>query len=135
MESRSPEGERPVTENRKDPSSTLSNAMHVKLRVNTSRPRDKAKYSLVTDSEQVPRGKGEKNRCERSEREPATVCRQGVRAPQGVMACLLLNESASYCRWRAEGLLVPRPSESESEMGEFVAGSRPEAEVIYPWSG
>jgi hypothetical protein len=51
------------------------------------------------------------------------------------MACLLLNESASYCLWRAEGLLVPRPSESESEMGEFVAGSRPEAEVIYPWSG
>jgi len=55
MESRSPEGERPVTENRKDPSSTLSNAMHVKLRVNPSRPRDKAKYILVTDSGQVPR--------------------------------------------------------------------------------
>ena len=135
MESRSPEGERPVTENRKDPSSTLSNAMHVKLRVNPSRPRDKAKYSLVTDSEQVPRGKGEKNRCERSEIDPEIMCLQGVRAPQGVMACLLLNESASYCLWRAEGLLVPRPSESESEMGEFVAGSRPEAEVIYPWSG
>ena len=118
MESRSPEGERPVTENRKDPSSTLSNAMHVKLRVNPSRPRDKAKYNLVTDSGQVPRGKGEKNRCERSETEPATVCRQGVRAPQGVMACLLLNESASYCLWRAEGLLVQRRSESESEMGE-----------------
>ena len=112
-----------------------SNAVHVKLCMNPSRPRDKAKYSLVTDSGQVPRGKGEKNRCERSEKEPATVCRQGVRAPQGVMACLLLNESASYCLWRAEGLLVPRPSESESEMGEFVAGSRPEAEVIYPWPG
>ncbi len=117
------------------PFSIPSSTVHVKLRVNPSRPRDKAKYSLVTDSGQVPRGKGEKNRCERSEREPATVCRQGVRAPQGVMACLLLNESASYCLWRAEGLLVPRPSESESEMGEFVAGSRPEAEVIYPWSG
>ena len=116
MESRSPEGERPVTENRKDPSSTLSNAMHVKLRVNPSRPRDKAKYSLVTDSEQVPRGKGEKNRCERSEREPATVCRQGVRAPQGVMACLLLNESASYYQWPALASLRWMRSESEYEM-------------------
>jgi hypothetical protein len=110
MESRSLEGERPVSENRKSPSGTLSNAMHVKLRVNPSRPRDKAKYNLVTDSGQVPRGKGET--------EPATVCRQGVRAPQGVMACLLLNESASYCLWHAEGLLVRRRSESESEMGE-----------------
>jgi len=35
----------------------------------------------MTDSEPVPRGKGEKNRCERSEIEPATVCLQGVRAP------------------------------------------------------
>ena len=102
MESRSPEGERPVTENRKDPSSTLSNAMYVKLRVNPSRLRDKAKYSLVTDSEQdIVTGKGEKNRCERSEREPATVCRQGVRAPQGVMACLLHNEPTSWSVRRA----------------------------------
>lgn len=54
--------------------------MHVKLRVNLSRPLDKAKYSLETDSEQVPRGKGEKNRCERSEIEPETVCLQAVGA-------------------------------------------------------
>ena len=101
MESRSQEGERPVSENQMSPSGTLSNAMHVKLRVNPSRPRDKAKYNLVTDSEQVPRGKGEKNRCERSEIEPEIMCLQGVRAPQGVMACLLLNESASYCQWQA----------------------------------
>ena len=33
MESRSKEGERPVLENRNTPSGTLSNAMHVKLRV------------------------------------------------------------------------------------------------------
>jgi hypothetical protein len=31
--------------------------------MNPSRPLDKAKYSLATDSEQVPRGKGEKNPC------------------------------------------------------------------------
>ena len=33
MESRSKEGERPVLENQNKPSGTLSNAMHVKLRV------------------------------------------------------------------------------------------------------
>ena len=40
-----------------------SNAVHVKLCMNLSRPLDKAKYSLATDSEQVPRGNGEKNPC------------------------------------------------------------------------
>ena len=75
--------------------------MHVKLRVNLRGPPRKAKHSLATDSGQVPRGKGEKNRCERSEKEPEIVCLQGVEAPQGVTACLLLNESASYCQWRA----------------------------------
>jgi hypothetical protein len=34
----------------------------------------------MTDSEQVPRGKDEKNRCERSEIVPETMCQQGVRA-------------------------------------------------------
>src|SRR2546425_9115639 len=122
--------------------------MHVKLRMNLRRPRRKPKYSLATDSEQVPRGKGEKNRCERSEIVPEMMCLQGVgagpsllaqrspncgsrsadcelkqmrgAAPQIqignrkskienlrairdglVTACLLLNESASYCQWRA----------------------------------
>ena len=40
-----------------------SNTGHVKSCMNLSRPRDKAKYLLVTDSELVPRGKGEKNPC------------------------------------------------------------------------
>ena len=97
MESRSIDGERPVTENQKEPSEFLSNTMHVKLRVKLCRPRHKAKYFLATDSEQVPRGKGEKHRCERSERVPATMRLQCVEAPQGVTACLLHNESASYC--------------------------------------
>ena len=60
--------------------------MSVKLRMNLCRPRHKAKYYLATDSEPVPRGKGEKYRCERSEIVPETVCaynecqeaRQGV---------------------------------------------------------
>ena len=83
MESRSQEGERPVSENRRSPSGTLSNAMHVKLRVKQHRPRCKAKYFLATDSEQVPRGKGEKYRCERSEIVPAIICLQGVKARKG----------------------------------------------------
>ena len=48
--------------------------------MNQRRPRRKAKYSLVTDSEQVPRGKGEKIRRERSETVPETTYLQGVRA-------------------------------------------------------
>ena len=83
MESRSTEGERPVTENQRDPRDFLSNAIHVELRMNLRRPRRKAKYSLATDSEQVPRGKGEKNRCERSEIVPEMMCLQGVEARKG----------------------------------------------------
>ena len=73
-----------------------SSALHVKLCVNLSGPPDKAKYSLTTDSELVPRGKGEKNPFEGSEIEPATTCLQCVGGPQGLTACLLHNESASY---------------------------------------
>ena len=83
MESRAAEGESPVTENPSAPRDFLSNAMHVKLRVNLPRPRGKAKYSSATDSEPVPRGKGEKHRCERSETEPEIMCLQGVRARKG----------------------------------------------------
>ena len=83
LENRSIEGERPVTENPSRSRESLSNAMQVKLRVNPRRPRRKAKYSLATDSEQVPRGKGEKNRFERSEIVPEIMCLQGVKARKG----------------------------------------------------
>ena len=83
VEKRSTEGERPVTENQTTPRDFLSNASHVKRRMNPRRPRRKAKYSLATDSEQVPRGKGEKNRCERSEIVPEIMCLQGVKARKG----------------------------------------------------
>ena len=73
---------------------------------------------MATDSEQVPRGKGEKHRCERSEIVPEIICLQGVKPSSSFalakpgdqetrvklelgMACLLLNESASYCQWQA----------------------------------
>ena len=56
-----------VREAKESPRGIPSNAVHVKLCMNPSRPLDKAKYSLATDSEPVPRGKGEKNPCEGSE--------------------------------------------------------------------
>ena len=43
-------------------------------------PPSKPKYSLVTDSEQVPWGKGEKNPDEGSEIDPKTKCLQSVGA-------------------------------------------------------
>ena len=46
-------------------------------------PPSKAKYSLATDSEPVPWGKGEKNPCEGSEIEPETVYVQAVEALWG----------------------------------------------------
>jgi hypothetical protein len=80
MESSGREGETPVTEIRGGPRGILSSTAHVKRRVNPRGPPRKATYESTTDSEPVPRGKGEKNRCERSEIEPETVCLQGVRA-------------------------------------------------------
>ena len=74
----------------------LSTTGHVKPCGKLGGPSSKAKYHLMTDSELVPRGKGEKNPGEGSEIEPETVRLQAVRAPQGVMACLLINEPARY---------------------------------------
>ena len=44
-------------------------------------PPSKAKYYLLTDSEPVPWGKGEKNPDEGSEIDPETLCLQAVEAP------------------------------------------------------
>lgn len=57
----------------------LSNTGHVESCVNLGRPLSKAKYELVTDSEPVPQGKGEKNPDEGSEIESETVCLQPAR--------------------------------------------------------
>jgi hypothetical protein len=81
MESRSIECERHVTENLRRPSGFLSNTGHVEPCTNLRGPSRKPKYYLVTDSELVPRGKGEKNRYKRSEIEPETYCLQGIGAP------------------------------------------------------
>ena len=75
-----------------------STRQHVELPGNLGRPLSKAKYTLVTDSELVPWGKGEKNPDEGSEIESETTCLQAVGALclTSVTAYLLHNESASY---------------------------------------
>ena len=55
------EGASPVREIQPAPDEFLSTMGHVKPRGNQGGPPSKAKYSLATDSELVPRGKGEKN--------------------------------------------------------------------------
>ena len=61
LESPAAQGESPVTENPTQPSGIPSKAGHVKPCLNPGGPPSKAKYSMMTDSELVPRGKGEKN--------------------------------------------------------------------------
>ena len=55
------EGESPVIEIQKGPSGIPSTTGHVKSCGNPGGPSPKAKHMLLTDSELVPRGKGEKN--------------------------------------------------------------------------
>ena len=57
----------------------LSNTGHVKSCMKSGGPSSKAKYKLVTDSELVPQGKGEKSPVEGSEIVSETVRLQSVR--------------------------------------------------------
>ena len=75
---------------------TPSSMGHVKSRVNLRGPPRKAKYYLVTDSELVPRGKGEKGLCKSSEIEHETLSRQAVGGGKALTACLLKNEPATH---------------------------------------
>ena len=59
---------------------SLSKTEHVKFCLNKGGPPSKSKYYLLTDSEQVPWGKGEKNLDKRSEIEPETKHLQAVGA-------------------------------------------------------
>jgi hypothetical protein len=61
LESQAIEGDSPVREKEIKQGWHLSRAGHVKPGLNLGRPLSKAKYSSMTDSEPVPRGKGEKN--------------------------------------------------------------------------
>jgi hypothetical protein len=74
-----------------------SSTEHEKFCTNPPGPSGKAKYCLATDSEQVPRGKGEKNPGEGSEIEHETVCLQAIEGLlDSLTVCLLKNEPASY---------------------------------------
>ena len=57
------EGDSPVLEIEANRSRYLSTAGHVQSGGNLGRPFSKAKYYSLTDSELVPRGKGEKHPC------------------------------------------------------------------------
>ena len=72
-----------MNEKIRKPNEYLSMTGHGKSGLNLGGPPSKAKYSSMTDSEPVPRGKGEKNRCERSEIVPEMMCLQGVKARKG----------------------------------------------------
>ena len=61
MERPAIDGDSPVIEIESDRSRYPSTAGHVQSGGNLGRPFSKAKYSSLTDSELVPRGKGEKN--------------------------------------------------------------------------
>ena len=61
LERTAKEGDSPVSEIRRGSRSIPSTAGHVQSRGNLGGPPSKAKYVLATDSEPVPRGKGEKN--------------------------------------------------------------------------
>ena len=69
-----------------------SRSGHVKSWLNMGGPSSKAKYSLLTDSELVPWGKGEKNPGEGSEIEPETLCLQAVGAH-------LLGDGVTFVYW------------------------------------
>ncbi len=61
MERSAIDGDSPVDESVRDPSWYPSTAGHEQSGGNPRGPSRKAKYSSLTDSELVPRGKGEKN--------------------------------------------------------------------------
>ncbi len=72
---------------------------HVESRVNLRGPPRKAKYSWVTDSEEVQRWKGEREPPEGSEKEHETVSWQAV-GGKYLTACLLKNEPATSREWQ-----------------------------------
>ena len=76
------EGDSPVRVNIKGDSGIPSRAGHEKSCLNLPGPPGKAKYSRETDSEPVPRGKGEKHPEQGSEIDPEPARLQAVGAEQ-----------------------------------------------------
>ena len=84
MGRRAKEGDSPV---RVEGNVYMSRAGHEESCLKKGRPLSKAKYYWLTDSEQVPWGKGEKHPDKGSEIEPETGCLQAVEGslrPDGV---------------------------------------------------
>ena len=94
MESSDVEGNIPVGESWNALVMFLSRAGHVKPCLNLGRPLSKTKYYLLTDSEQVPWGKGEKNPDEGSEID-LKLYAYNQSEPARVTAYLLYNGSAT----------------------------------------
>ena len=80
MERAAREGDSPLRERTRPPEEFQSTAGHVQSGGKQGGPSSKAKYYSTTDSEPVPRGKGEKHPCEGSEIVPETVHLQAVEA-------------------------------------------------------
>ena len=78
MEIPTKDGDSPVCEELFFSGSILSRAGHEESCLNLPGPSGKAKYFQETDSEQVPWGKGEKHREQRSEKVPETIRLQAV---------------------------------------------------------
>ena len=72
---------------------------HEKSRVNQRGPPRKAKYSWMSDSEQVPRGKGEREPLTGSEIEHEIISWQAVGEFLNLTACLWKNEPATRRQW------------------------------------
>ncbi len=94
------EGDNPVTKRKVRSSEFPSRAGHEKSCLNLGGPSSKAKYYLPTDSELVPRGKGEKKAqyaCEKNLKPYAYKAVEGLwlACQSRLTACLLHNEPAS----------------------------------------
>ena len=105
MERAARAGDSPVGEVRRAPEQYQSTAGHVQSGGKQGGPSSKAKYYSTTDSERVPRGKGEKNPGKGSEIVPETVRLQAVEAlcpfrRECATAYLLHNGPASHAMSR-----------------------------------
>ena len=105
----------------------------MKRRPNPGRPLSKAKHYPMTDSERVPRGKGEKNPREGSETDlKSCVHKLWERLRTRPFAFCIMSPRVTVA---GEPNREGRRSESESEQGETRVGrGGPEAHASYPWT-
>src|SRR5262249_13015374 len=95
------EGDSPVCGRGKGLIRHLSKTQHVKVSLNPRGPSRKAKYSLATDSEPSSASERWEEPRQGEDTDPETTCLQAVgglwlRKEQGLTACLLHNDPATY---------------------------------------